>query len=652
MRRISKYHRITQHWWPAPFRPRPSDWQLVTDIRHAFAQLDRVSNCQLADQRRALQDKVRGGTLLLDHDIVIPCFALTMEAMRRVTGLILYDVQLLAGLVLATGAIAEMKTGEGKTVVAALPAVLHSLGGEGVHVATVNSYLAERDWAELSPVYELLTLTVGLLAEGASPEEKQLAYDCDITYGTGYEFGFDYLRDQAAGRSQRKLLLGERFRSRLRGHRADQDHRRMQRRHAFAVVDEVDSVLIDEANTPLVLSSLADGDASAQERVFTLAARLARQLVEGQHYLIDRRQRSVVLTEDGQRFVYDGGHVLPREGLVRPWSVYVTQALQAQLLFRKDVDYVVQEDVVRIVDTYTGRIFTDRTWRDGLHQAVEVKERVTVTPEKQSIARISRQRYFGLYRGLCGMTGTATGHEAEFKESYGLPVVVIPERLPSQRKRYPTRYFGELQHKWQAVADDVTRRFHAGQPVLVGTSTITESQAIADCLYQRGIPHRVLNGTQDENEAEIIARAGERQAVTIATNMAGRGTDIKLADGVAALGGLHVIATQRQESQRVDRQLIGRAARQGQPGSYQIFVAAADDLLASFGLGVASKIAQACGESTEAYADFDADLDTVQQLAERRRADQRAQLYRHDQWLNDVLTTVAEQDSVPDPVVS
>ena len=601
-----------------------------------------IDDQQIALRMIQLRQRVSMGAAVTEIEIILECLALTSEAVRRTTGLSYYEVQLLAGLALSAGAIAEMRTGEGKTIVAALPAALHALKGHGVHVATVNTYLAERDFQLLMPAYSMLGFSTGLLRDTDNPAAKRSAYACDITYGTGYEFGFDYLRDQSALRRNRKTMLGQSFRQRLRGFRSPMNDR-MQRGHAFAVIDEIDSVLIDEANTPLVLSS-ADPGACVCTEAYRQAAALADKLEEDIHFSIDRRKRTIFLTEAGQEAIFQSRDLAPESRLVRPWSTYVEQALRAHKLLQRDADYVVKDGQVMIVDQYTGRIFADRTWRDGLHQAVEFRENVTVTAEKNSLARVSRQRYFALYDQLCGMTGTATGHEAEFQQFYRLPVVVIPERLPGQRKTYPTRYFADNAAKWNAIASDIQQRHSTGQPVLVGTRTIRESEAVAALLHSIGVPYRILNGTQTEDEADIIAQAGVRGSVVIATNMAGRGTDIHVSDEVATAGGLHVISTERQESQRVDRQLIGRSARQGKPGSCQVFVSHDDELIQQHGPEIGDQLRRAAGNEHECFENLDRAMDAVQKKAEAQTYAARCDLYRQDRWLNEVLSTVAEID--------
>ncbi len=629
-------------WSPAAMRPRPMDYATVERVVSLAERLAQRSDRDLTHMYRILRQEVGRGRSVMDPRVLETTFAIASEVVRRALGLRFYEVQLLAGMALCHGVVAEMKTGEGKTLVAALPAILRALEGHGVHVATVNSYLARRDFDLLSQVYRRLDLEVGLLEPGGDVAAKQAAYRADVTYGPGYEFGFDFLRDQTALRRHPKQQLGDLFRARLQGRNLGSADL-LQRRLCFAIIDEVDSVLLDEANTPMIISAVADGAASG--RAYQAAAALAARLTKGVHFLSRPRERTVTITDAGQTLVFADASRIPATDLVRPWRQYVEQALRAEHTMRRDVDYVVRDQKIMLVDHYTGRIFADRTWQEGLHQAVECKEGVPISREKLASARISRQRFYRLYDRMCGMTGTAAGHEAEFQEFYRLPVVIIPERIACQRRTLPTRYFRGQQEKWSAIAAETQQLHRQQRPVLIGTSTIDESQVVSQRLAELAIPFQLLNGKQDDDEAELIARAGQPGAVTIATNMAGRGTDIKLAPGVAALGGLHVIATQRQESRRVDRQLVGRAARQGDPGSCQFFVAADDSLLQQFGARVSDRLRDACRASGETRRNFDTALSQVQEVAERERYQQRRDLHRHDQWLNDVLTTVAERAS-------
>ncbi len=647
---LAPYRRLTHRVVPGAFTPRPGDRALLGRVREQEASLGNVATGDLGEQFSRIRTEIEAGAAALELDVVARTFALVSEAIRRRLGFHLYDVQLLAGLALSTGAVAEMKTGEGKTLVAALPAALWGLTGQGVHVATVNDYLARRDFEQMRVPLESLGLTVGLSAPSLHVRQKRRAYACDITYSTGCELGFDFLRDQVTLRSRRRPQLGERLREGLQG----KDHHTpelIQRGHSLAIIDEVDSVLIDEANSPLILSG--QGDRAATETTFRRAAELAAQLVNDHDFVHDRRRRTLWLTARGHRSIYANPSRIPSAGLLRPWSVYVEQALRAELIFHRDRNYVVRDRKIQLIDQYTGRIFADRHWRDGLHQAVEQKERVPITPEQHTIASVSRQRYFGLYQRLCGMSGTCTGHEAELRDFYGLAVVVIPERIPTRLRSYPTLYFATTESKWRAILHQIVSRRQTGQPILVGSRTVEESRGISDLLTRHGLDHQLLNGAQDEDEAAIIAAAGSPGALTIATNMAGRGTDIALDPAVIPCGGLHVIATERQESARVDRQLAGRAARQGEPGSYQCFVSAEDDLLQEHGPAVAERIVDWCANRQTAGGNrkFDRLLDRVQRRAERESFRMRCELFQQDDWMRDILTTMADSVSAVTPPI-
>jgi preprotein translocase subunit SecA len=528
-----------------------------------------------------------------------------------------------------------MQTGEGKTLVAALPAFVHALGGGSVHVMTTNTYLAQRDFTLLAPVFELLGQRAGLLIPGQSRDEKRRAYQCQVVYGPGYEFGFDYLRDRLAGSCGGDDGLGEGVVARLSGQEVRRP-RSLQHERAFAVIDEADSVMIDEANTPLLLSAAPGNMASAAAQVYRWARESALGLEPRRHYILDFQRRSATLTRCGIDQIASAAQQAATLGLERPWACYVEQALQVEYFLRRDADYTLRENVLHIVDQATGRIFADRFWRDGLHQAVQAKEGIAVSAEPRPLARMTRQRFFRLYGGLCGMTGTVIGSEREFREIYGLPVTSIPTNRPCQRKEHATRYFAAGTSRWQAVVEEI-RELHAGQrPILIGTCTIDESEQLAEILRRQKIAFQLLNGKQDASEAETIARAGQRGAVTIATNMAGRGTDIRLGPGVAELGGLHVIACQRHESRRVDRQLAGRAARQGDPGSVRFFVAADDPLVREQGQGLAGRLQRCANPDGQVGADFGRHVAAAQRRAERARRRQRRQLAQHDDWLERV----------------
>ena len=569
-------------------------------------------------------------------DILITCFALATEAMRRVLGITPYDVQLLGGMALSRGAIAEMQTGEGKTFTAVFPACLQALSGNGVHVMTVNAYLAQRDYELLAPVYRLLGLTVGLIESESNLLEKAAAYASDVTYGPGYEFGFDYLRDQVAQFSQGQKPLGASFRTRLNG-QAVELPQLMQRGHAAAIIDEADSVMLDEATTPLILSAAPSGPA-ANADVYVAARTIATELAMDEHFVVDQATQSLNLTEQGIRHLANCHDRIPHRGLDRPWPAYVEQALRAEHIYRRDVHYVVHDGAIELVDQNTGRIFADRSWRDGLQQAVQARAGVTVTSETKSIANITRQRYFGRYDHLCGMTGTAKDAERELRGIYGMKVVIIPPHRPCQRVEFPTRIFNDTPAKETAIVDEISRLYSTQQPVLVGTAAIEISERIAQLLEFRHIPHQIINGKQDAEEATLVARAGKRGCVTIATNMAGRGTDIKLGQGVVEVGGLHVIVTEPQLSARIDRQLIGRAARQGDPGSCQKFAAADDSLFTRHAPALGKRIKRLAVRSGEVSVDLTREIAAVQRRVERQQADHRRSMFRQDDWLAGVMT--------------
>jgi len=636
---VSKLSPFRSNWnWlrPRSYSPRAQDRQLLTRINDRVAELSSLTDAELSQVLAVQVDRVQNGTSQLERDVIAEVFACVSEAVFRTLGMRYYDVQLLAGLVLATGAIAEMKTGEGKTIVSALPATLAATVGRGVHVATVNSYLAERDCELLAPVYELLGLSVGLLRDGDSSTEKREAYASDVTYGTGYEFGFDFLRDQIALQSAENRSLGEGFLATLHGLNRSSSVT-VQRELAFSIIDEIDSVLLDEANTPLVISGPNDTHGT-NASVFERAREMVSQLTEDVDYEIETRTKRVSLTEAGFERIFED----QPPATSRPWNIYVEQALRAEFVFQRDVDYVVQQGEVRIVDPYTGRIFDERTWREGLHQAVELKEAVEITSENRSLAQVSRQQFYQQYESLCGMTGTALGHEAELERFYKLAIVKIPQRKLCKRKTQRPRLFLDRQHKIRAVAESIRELHETGRPVLVGTRTIHATGELSAQLAAMDIEHQVLNGTQDAKEAEIVSRAGRVGMILIATNMAGRGTDIKLSSEAESLGGLHVIGFEFHDSVRIDRQLAGRAGRQGQPGSVQFFASAEDDLLERFDPRLAESIELQSRGSGECSRDLTAAIRKVQCAAQVESYQQRCAIFRQQQWLNKVLTTIAE----------
>lgn len=498
-----------------------------------------------------------------------------IEAVRQTLGLRLFDVQLHAGVIVSCGAVAEMQTGEGKTLSVAMPAYVQALSGRGVHVATPNSYLAERDCQKLTPVFSLLGMTTGLLRDKAATEATRAAYQADITYGPGHAFGFDYLRDQLTLDRIGSQRLGNRLCSRFRGERPEDTL--LQRRLHSAIVDEIDHVLVDDAASPLLLSGGGEGE-SPDADVHREARRIAESFTPDDEFKILARG-AVQLTDAGYQKVYEHQAMTLHPQLVRPWHEYVVLALRALHVLRRDVHYIVRDDEVQIVDSSTGRIFEDRTWSDGLHQAIEAHQSLSISREMQPLARITRQRFYRYYQSLGGMTGTAKGCEREFSTVYGLPVCEVPLRIPTKRIVLPVHISLTWQEKITAIGDETEAIIRAGRAVLIGTSNIAESVELADELSSRGLSPKLLNGIQDADEAAVIAQAGQPSAITVATNLAGRGTDIALHPNVAARGGLHVIVAQKHSLFRVDRQLIGRCARCGDPGTARVFVSATDALV-------------------------------------------------------------------------
>ena len=491
-------------------------------------------------------------------DALLPeVFALVREASRRVLGMRHYDVQLVGGIVLHKGKIAEMKTGEGKTLVATLAVVLNALSGKGVHVVTVNDYLATRDAEWMGRLYGFLGLTTGVIVHGLEDEERKTAYNADITYGTNNEFGFDYLRDNMKF-----------YASQL-----------VQRGHNFAIVDEVDSILIDEARTPLIISGASEESVGFYRTVDDIVRQLGPE-----HYTIDEKAKTAMLTDEG---VARCEELLGLDNLFDPANItaqhHVLQSLKAHQVFKRDVDYIVQDDQVVIVDEFTGRLMAGRRYSDGLHQALEAKEHVTIAAENQTLASITFQNYFRLYDKLSGMTGTADTEAVEFQQIYNLEVISIPPNRPMIRKDMPDLIYRSRKEKFDAIVAAIAELHERQQPVLVGTISIETSEMLSRRLTRLGIPHNVLNAKQHAKEAEIVAQAGQKGRVTIATNMAGRGTDIVLGDGVVELGGLHILGTERHESRRIDNQLRGRSGRQGDPGSSRFYLSLEDDLMRLFG---------------------------------------------------------------------
>ncbi|MDZ4860442.1 MAG: preprotein translocase subunit SecA [Candidatus Hydrogenedentes bacterium] len=549
----------------------------LSPLLHAVRMHERtcrlMSNDTLRAQTSVLKEKLGQGATL--DDILPEAYAVCCEAAKRVTGMRLFDVQIFGGVVLHQGCIAEMVTGEGKTLVATLPCYLNALDGKGVHLVTVNDYLARRDREWMGPIYEYLGLTVGLIQHDMDNAERQVGYRADVTYGTNNEFGFDYLRDNMARRPEY----------------------RVQRPLNYAIIDEIDSILIDEARTPLIISGRPEKSTDLYFRV----DEVVRQLKKGDHYEVDEKHRHVIISDDGMALIE---RLIGIEDLFTSDSLgiihMIEQSIRAHNLYKRDDEYVVRDGEVLIVDEFTGRLMEGRRYSDGLHQAIEAKERVSVQFETQTIATITYQNLFRLYKKISGMTGTAMTEAMEFASIYNLDVVQIPTNLPLIRDDMTDLVFATELGKFKAVTQEISFIHDSGRPVLVGTVSIEKSELVADLLRQRGITDfQVLNAKHHEREASIISNAGKQGAITIATNMAGRGTDIKLGEGVRELGGLAIVGTERHESRRIDNQLRGRCGRQGDPGTTRFFLSLEDEVARLFGGDRLKKMLQWIGSQEE-----------------------------------------------------
>ena len=581
--------------------------------------LKKLSDSSLANKTNEFKARLAKGETL--DDILPEAFAVVREASRRVLGMRHFDVQLIGGIVLHRGNIAEMCTGEGKTLVATAPVYLNALEGKGVHVITVNDYLAKRDSEWMGQVYKFLGLSVGLIVHDLDFNQRKIAYNSDITYGTNNEFGFDYLRDNMVTSLDQMV----------------------QRPLHYCLIDEVDSILIDEARTPLIIS----GRGQKSTDNYYVMAKLVPKLKKDEDYTIDEKQKTVAPTEAG---------VAKMEKLLHVENLYdaenlelnhlFVQALRAQTMMQRDKDYVVKDGEVVIVDEFTGRLMYGRRYSDGLHQAIEAKEGLEVQRESQTLATITFQNYFRMYDKLAGMTGTAKTEEQEFIKIYGLPVIQIPTNKPILRKDLPDVVFKTKRGKYRAVVKEVERRHATGQPMLIGTTSIEQSEELSHMLDAAKIPHSVLNAKYHEKEAAIVALAGQKGAVTIATNMAGRGTDIQLGEGVAELGGLAIIGTERHESRRIDNQLRGRAGRQGDPGSSQFFLSLEDDLLRIFGGDNIKKFMEKMGLDEDEPINSRMVSNAIQKAQKRveaRNFDIRKYVLEYDDVMNQQRKVVYEQ---------
>ena len=583
---------------------------LVAKINDLEPEIQALSDDELKAKTPEFKQRIENGESL---DSLLPeAFAVVREAGKRVLNMRHYDVQLIGGIVLHQGKIAEMKTGEGKTLVATLPVYLNALTGRGVHVVTVNDYLAKRDSQWMGKLYNFLGLSTGVIVHGLDDDERKAAYAADITYGTNNEFGFDFLRDNM------KYSLED----------------MVQREFYYAIVDEVDSILIDEARTPLIISGPSEDSTDLYYRVNSVIPSLKKDT----HFTVDEKARTASLTDEGVVLVEK---MLGVDNLYDPVNTeilhHVQQALKAHALFKKDVDYIVKDGEVIIVDEFTGRIMPGRRYSDGLHQALEAKEGVKIESENQTLASITFQNFFRMYEKLAGMTGTADTEAAEFKKIYDLDVVVIPTDKPMIRVDHPDVVFRTIEEKFNAAAREIKELHKKGQPVLVGTTSVEDSERLSGILKKMGVPHEVLNAKYHEREAEIVAHAGEKGRVTIATNMAGRGTDIVLGEGVAELGGLHILGTERHESRRIDNQLRGRAGRQGDPGSSRFYLALEDDLLRIFGseriAGLMDKMGMEPGEPIE-HSMLSKAIENAQRKVEAHNFEIRKHLLEYDDVMN------------------
>ena len=591
---------------------------LADQIMALDEEYTKLTDTELQNKTEEFRERLKKGETL--DDILVEAFATAREAAYRVIGEKHFYVQILGGLAIHYGNIAEMKTGEGKTLTSVLPAYLNALSGEGVHIITVNEYLASRDAEWMGGIHRFLGLTVGVNARDLSPKEKQAAYNCDILYSTNNEVGFDYLRDNMVVRKEE----------------------RVQRKLNFAIIDEVDSVLIDEARTPLIIS----GGEMKSANLYIEADRFAKGIKEGKDFVYDEKTKSVNLTESGsekaeKKFNIKNLYDIDNSSLLH----YINQALRANYSMRKDVDYVVQDGEVVIVDQFTGRLMKGRAYSDGLHQAIEAKENVNINQETKTLATITFQNLFRMYNKLSGMTGTAKTEEEEFRNIYNMYVIEIPTNKEIARIDAPDMVFATKEAKYKAIIKFVKEKYELGQPVLIGTIAIETSELISSLLKQAKIPHEVLNAKNHAREAEIIANIGQHKSVTIATNMAGRGTDIKLSDEIRKIGGLCVVGTERHESRRIDNQLRGRSGRQGDPGYTQFFVSMKDDLMVRFGSDRIGEMMSNMGLGDQAIQSktFTSSIGAAQKRVEGNNFDIRKNLLQYDDVMNNQREIIYEK---------
>lgn len=601
----------------------------LAEVTSLEARMRQLPDQQLRKESMALRYRAMSGEPL--SKLLPEAFSLAREAGRRTLGMRHFDVQIVGGAALFDGCIAEMQTGEGKTLTAVLPLFLHSLLGKGAHLATVNDYLAERDANWMKPIYSILGVSVGVVLTDSSQDQRRKAYAADVTYGTAKEFGFDFLRDRLLLRSQGRILsdfLGEGSAERWTG----QGDEPVQRTMHFALVDEADSILIDEARTPLIIGSLGDEARETVIATFRWAAEHASQFEQGEHWTLDEDNRKIELTARGRSLVRS----IPRVDVMRLVALidlyeYVERAIKVLTEFHLDRHYVVRDGEIVIVDEFTGRLAEGRKWRDGIHQAIEAKERIEVTVPTGQAARITVQDLFHRYRSIAGMTGTASSSARELTKIYKTPVVMVPTNRPPKRQRLKDRVYGTMLDKFEAIVKEVIELHSQGRPVLIGTRSIDKSMIISKMLVDAGINHEVLNANEIAREADIVAQAGLLGKVTVATNMAGRGTDVKISDEVRGLGGLHVVCTELHDAARIDRQLIGRCGRQGDPGTYCQYLSLDDDILKN-GFGIKryeslKKLGQAGGRSFHSFANT---FRKAQLKVERKHFRDRMMLLHHE----------------------
>ncbi|MBP7793338.1 MAG: preprotein translocase subunit SecA [Candidatus Goldbacteria bacterium] len=597
-------------------------YEVVKLINNLEPKMEKLTDGELRAKTDEFRERLKNGETL--DDLLVETFAVVREASKRTLKLRHFDVQLIGGMVLHQGKIAEMKTGEGKTLVATLPVYLNALTCQGVHVITVNDYLAERDslgkgnFKGMGNIYNFLGLTVGCIKNTSKHIERQNAYNCDVTYGTCNEFGFDYLRDNMAVYPQEKV----------------------QRSLNYAIIDEVDSILIDEARTPLIIS----GPAEESTELYYSIDRIIPMLIKDVDYQVDEKLKTATLTEQG---VCKAEKLLKIPNLYDPQNIeiihHIDQSLKAHTLFKRDTDYIVKDGQVIIVDEFTGRLMPGRRWSDGLHQAIEAKEKVKIERENQTLATITLQNYFRMYKKLAGMTGTAMTEAEEFWQIYKLDVISVPTNKPMIRIDNADVIYKTEKGKFKAIVNDIYEKYKIGQPVLVGTTSIEKNEKLSELLNKKGVSHNLLNAKNHEKEAEIIAMAGQKNAVTVATNMAGRGTDIVLGEGVKELGGLFVLGTERHESRRIDNQLRGRSGRQGDPGESRFYVSLEDDLMRIFGSekikGVMDKMGMSEDDKVE-HPWISSSIERAQKSVESHNFSIRKHLLQYDDILNNQRSVI------------